>query len=99
MDNTKYTPQYLEHQKEFGIAQERFNSNPCKKTATALSNLREKKWRVEEVYTEAYLKSETDACARDISATAKVLLGALLNKNTRIVKDRSGMLHMTSFNK
>lgn len=46
-----YTPEYQKHLEKFAQAQRNFDANPCKETATILSNLREVKWKEVEKYT------------------------------------------------
>jgi len=52
-----YKQTYIDYLKQFELAQQKFDANPGKKTATILSNLREdgKKFKNEDKYTPEYL--------------------------------------------
>ena len=55
MYKPKYTETYSNHLKLFAAAQKQFDANPCKKTATILSNLRATKFSDDEMYTIEYI--------------------------------------------
>ena len=48
--------QYLRHTKELDVAQKKFDAKPCKKTATILTRLKNKKFSSSEKYTSEYYK-------------------------------------------
>jgi len=48
-----YTTQYIKHQEDMKVAQINFDKNPCKETATKLSNLRQ---NVPQMYTNEELE-------------------------------------------
>jgi hypothetical protein len=48
--------QYLKHQKQLVEAQSKFDSNPCKKTATNLTRIKEIKFGNAERYTKEYFE-------------------------------------------
>ena len=52
----KFTQMYLNYQVKFIESEQNFANNPNKKTATILSNLREKKFTQEEKYTTEHIK-------------------------------------------
>ncbi len=64
MEQQKYTEAYLNYLIEFSNAQDAFNANPNKQTATALSNLRAKKFSEEEKYLKEYIKEHNSAGAK-----------------------------------
>ena len=47
----KYTTDYQQHLKQVEVAQSRFDLKPSRKTATALSNLKNKQFSREQMYT------------------------------------------------
>ena len=55
MNQNIYTERYLNHLENVSAAQSEFDSNPCKHTATILSNLKALKFTDEVIYTEEYL--------------------------------------------
>ena len=56
----KYSEKYLQYLEGFKNAELKFNNNPCTKTATFLSNLREQKFKDIEKYTSEYLLIRTN---------------------------------------